>query len=62
MTLMWHADTFQADARPIAVTPAATAVADTGERRLRAQVWGTLLAAHLVASIAGLWFVGAAIL
>ena len=60
MSFMWRPDTFRTDARQIAVTvPAADAA---GERRLRAQVWGTLLAANLVASTAGLWFVGTAIL
>ena len=55
MSLMWRPDTLRADARPIAV-------ADAGERRLRAQVWGTLLVANLVASIVGIWLVGTAIL
>lgn len=60
MSFMWRPDTFQTDARPNAIT--VPAVADAGERRLRAQVWGTLLVANLIASIAGLWLVGTAIL
>lgn len=62
MSFMWHAETFDAAARPIAVAKPAAAVAESGDRRLRAQVWGMLLAANLFASIAGLWLVGAAIL
>lgn len=60
MSFMWRPDTFRTDARAISV--ADSVVADVGERRLRAQVWGTLLVANLVASTAGLWLVGTAIL
>lgn len=62
MSFMWRPETFETDARSIAVTAPAAAAPDLGERRLRAQVWGTLLAANLVASTAGLWLVGSAIL
>ena len=62
MSFMWRPETFQADARSTAAAAPAADAADIGDRRLRAQVWGTLLIANLVASIAGLWFVGAAIL
>jgi hypothetical protein len=59
MSFMWHAETFQADAPSIAVTAPA---AESGDRQLRAMVWGALIAANLVASVAIFWFVGAAIL
>lgn len=62
MSFMWHAETFDAATRPIAVAQPVAAIAESGDRRLRAQVWGMLLGANLVASIALLWLIGAAIL
>ena len=61
MSFMWRPDTFETGARSIAGVRPAVALPDAGERRLRAQVWGALLAANLVASTAGLWLVGDAI-
>lgn len=62
MSFMWRPETFEADARPIAVTAPTAALPDLAERRLRAQVWAALLAANLLAPSAALWFAGTAIL
>lgn len=62
MSFMWHAGTFEADARVIARSAPAVAVPDHARRRLRAQIWGLLIAANVAAWAAGLWLAGTAIL
>ena len=62
MSFMWRPDTFETDARSIAVAAPAVAAPGGAERRLRAQVWGTLIVANLAAWAVGLWLAGTAIL
>ena len=61
MSFMWRPETFETDARSIAVA-APVAVRDLGERRLRAQVWSLLIVANVAAWAVGLWLAGTAVL
>lgn len=62
MSFMWHAGTFEADARVVVRGAPAVAVADHARRRLRAQVWSLLIAANVAAWAVGLYLAGTAIL
>lgn len=55
MSVMWSPDEALRTAQPVGSI-------DEADRRLRAQVWGAMLAVNVVLWAAGLWLIGRAIL
>ena len=57
MSVMWSPEEALRTAQPVAGV-----AADQVDRRLRAQVWGGMLAFNVIAWTAGIWFVATTVL